>query len=119
MLKVHTTDGLTARIDLENPEQAEQWLEQIKDPRFQASITGLTIALKGVQYSLIKPKGFSQVFFLAELVPVDEEHKVKGGEKMTAFLDDVCINVMVHSAQRAVRVSVSKTGKQRFNPFTR
>ena len=119
MLKVHTNDGLTSRIDLEDEEQAEQWLARLKDPRFQASITGLTVAFRGVQYSLPRPVGFSDVFFLAEHVSPDEVRKIKGGERVFCFSDNVRIGMMVHKAQRAVRITLSKTGRQRFSPYRR
>jgi len=119
VLKVHTSDGFTARIDLEDEEQAKAWLEKLKDPAFQQSISGITIADKGVQYSLPRPHGFGQIFFHAEYVEPDEDKKVKGGERLSCVSDNVRVVMMVHRAQRAVRVSVIKTGKQRFNPLSR
>ncbi|KKN26411.1 hypothetical protein LCGC14_0874890 [marine sediment metagenome] len=118
MLTVHTEDGRTARIDLEKAEQAEEWLSRLKDPEFQKQITALTIAFRGVQYSLVRPRGFSQSFFLAELVQ-SNGGRVKGGERITVFSDDVRLSVMAHREQRAARVAIVKTGKRRFNPLLR
>lgn len=118
MLKVHTVDGLTTRIDLDNPEQAKEWLSKLKQHEFQEQITALTVFDKGVQYSLTRPKGFNRVFFFAEVVQADPELKIKGGERITAQMDDTKIAIMVHQSQRAARVSAIKTGKIRFNPLT-
>lgn len=118
MLKVHTTDGMTTRVDLENEDETRQWIEKLRDPAYQGSISGLTIYQKGVQYSLPRPQGFSQVFLCAECVEPDPDKKLKGGERIVCVAGDVRIILMVHRAQKAVRVAVVKTGKQRFNPIT-
>jgi len=118
LLKVHTIDGLTTRIDLDDPEQAKEWLTRLRQKAFQDCITALTIFDKGVQYSLTRPKGFNRVFFFAEVVQADPELKIKGGERITAQMDDTKIAIMVHQSQRAARVSAMKTGKSRFNPLT-
>jgi hypothetical protein len=119
VLKIHTNDGKTARVDLEDEGQAKEWLQLLGDPEFQATITGMTVAHKGVQYSLPRPIGFNEVLFLAEHVSPDSERKVKGGERVTCIAGDVRATVMVHRAQRAVRVSLLRTGKQRFNPMAK
>jgi hypothetical protein len=119
MLRVHTNDGLTSSFDLEDEKQAEQWLELLKDPKFQASISGLTVSHRGVLYSLSKPQSFRQLMFSAEHVPPEPERKIKGGERIWCFADEVRIGLMVHRAQRAVRVTLTKTGRQRFSPQMR
>lgn len=118
MLKVHTTDGLTTRIDLDDPKQAKEWLNRLKQRGFQDQITGLTIVEQGVQYSLVRPKGFNRVFFFAEIVEADPDMRIKGGERITAQMDETKIAIMVHRSQRAARISAMKTGKLRFNPLT-
>jgi hypothetical protein len=117
MLKVHTTDGATTRIDLEDEEQAKAWIRRQGDPVFQAEVSGLTISSKGVQYSLPRPTGFDNVFFLAEEVKPDEEKRSKGGERIVVIVDDVRITMMVHAAQRSARIAITKMGKQKFNPL--
>lgn len=150
MLKIHTSDGLTSRVDLADEAQAKEWLQRLRDPAFQQSITGATIVQKtagrykcpkcgkpgrfecsdcgrleqeyngsAVQYSLARPEGFVQIFYWPEAILPNEESKVKGGEKVTCFVDDIRITVMVHRSQPSVRISLLKTGKQRYNPFTR
>jgi hypothetical protein len=119
LLKIHTIDGITSRIDLEDEGQAREWLIRLQDATFQKSISGVTIAYKGVQYSLPRPHGFGQIFFHAEYVEPDISKKIKGGERLTCVADGVRIALMVHRAQKAVRVSLFKTGKQRFNPFSK
>lgn len=119
MLRVHTTDGLTTAFDLGDERQAKKWLEQLRDLEYQEQITGLTVSSRGVLYSLSRPLGFRQVSFYAENVEPDPIHKVKGGERLICFADDVRTSFMVHAAQRAIRVTLAKTGKQRFNPLLR
>lgn len=117
MLKVHTSDGLTIKVDLSDRVQAKIWLEKLKNPAYQASLSGLTITCKGAQYSLPRPRGFNNIFFHAESIEPDEEHRVKGGERIMCVFDDVRLAMMVHNSQPAARVSIFKTGKQRFNPL--
>lgn len=119
VLKIHTNNGKTARVDLEDEGQAKEWLQRLSDPEFQAAITGMTVAQRGVQYSLPRPIGFREILYLAELVAPDQERRIKGGERITCIAGDVRATVMVHQAQRAVRVSLLRTGKQRFNPMAR
>lgn len=119
MLRVHTSDGLTTRFDLEDKERAAEWLERLKDPEFHNRITGLTISHRGVLYSFPRPQGFRRMSFLAERVAPDPQRKIKGGERIWCFSDDVRVGVMVHRAQRAVRVTLTKTGHRRFDPVQR
>lgn len=116
MFKVHTCDGLTSRIDLSDHEQAQEWLRKLKDPEFQARISGFTVTENGVQYSLPKPLGFDRVSYLPEIVDPDPDRKVKGGERITCFAGDIRAIIMVHREQRAARVSLRRIGKRRFDP---
>jgi len=116
MLRVHTADGLTTSFDLGDERQAAEWIERLKDPRFQASIRGLTLSDQGALYSMSGPSGFRRVSFLGERVEAEPERRIKGGERLTCFADDVRICLMVHREQKAIRVSLSKIGNQRFNP---
>jgi hypothetical protein len=50
---------------------------------------------------------------------VEPSGRVKGGEKVLLYADDVRLSVMAHAEQPAVRVSLSKVGKRRFDPNTR
>ncbi len=43
MLKIHTSDGKTHRIDLANGDQAKEWLERLKLRGFQETITGMSV----------------------------------------------------------------------------
>lgn len=111
MLKVHVRDGRTLAVDLDDEDQAHEWLSKFNDPVFQASITGLTVIQRGVQYSLPRPEGFRQVTLSAE--PVNAG---KGGERVLLFADDVRIAMVCHHGQRAARVSLTRPGKRKFNP---
>lgn len=116
MLKIHTRDGATIKIDLEDEAQAKEWMRRWADPRFQATITGLTIADQGVQYSIPRPQGFEPISFLAESIEADPSRRIKGGERVSCMAGDIRATVMVHREQRAVRVSLLRLGKQRYIP---
>lgn len=117
MLKIHLSNGKTLSFDFLEQANARELMELLKRKEFQESIRGMTVLHKGVSYSLVRPIGFSQVFFLAEEVAQDPDSKIKGGERITCFADNLRLGVMVHRAQRSVRVAATKVGKQRFNPF--
>ena len=119
VLKIHTNDGETSRVDLEDEGQAKEWLQRLSDPSFQDAITGITVAHRGVQYSLPRPVGFREILYIVEHVAQDPSHKVKGGERVTCIAGDVRATLMVHNAQRAARFSLMRTGKQRFNPLAK
>lgn len=119
MLKIHLSDGKTLSFDLLEKANAQELMGLLKEKDFQDSIRGMTILHKGVSYSLVKPNGFSQVFFLAEEVAQDSDSRIKGGERITCFADNLRLGVMVHRAQRSVRVAATKVGKQRYNPYLR
>lgn len=112
-------DGRTLCFDLENEEQVSAWLDRVRSPEFQSTITGLTLSHNGVQYSLPRPKGFDSLFMFAENVGPDAERGVKGGERIICHAGEVSVNAVVHSQQKAVRVNVTRQGIQRYNPLTR
>jgi hypothetical protein len=111
VLKVHVRDGRTLEVDLNDGSQVHEWLARFNDPAFQATITGLTVIQRGVQYSLPKPEGFRQATLTAEPVTAG-----KGGERVLLYADEVCVGMVVHNGQRAARVSVTKPGKRKYNP---
>ena len=43
MLKIHTSDGITTRLDLNDEMQAKEWLNKLKNLSFQEQITGISI----------------------------------------------------------------------------
>ena len=135
MLKLHTSDGQTVRIDLGDESEAREWLARLGRPEVQADITGVSLVEKhdtharcpscgarcscnlGVQYSISRPQDFSRVYFHVEAVP--PRGKVRGGERVVLFVDDVRLTVMAHGSQPSARVVLSKVGRQRFNPFAK
>ena len=119
MLRVHLTDGRTLCFDIEDPRQAAEWLERAQDLGFQDTIRGLTVQHNGVQYSMPRPAGFARVWLFAEAMPPDPELKFKGGERIIGQADNVRAILMVHEAQRAARISLSKPGWQCYNPIER
>lgn len=118
MLKVNLTDGRTLRFDLTNPAEAVAWADLARNHAFQAQITGLTVACNGVSYSLPRPKDFGEgIFLFAEAVEEDPEQRIKGGERLFCHAGDVQVAMLVHAAQRAARVDVTRLGRQRYNPL--
>lgn len=116
MLKIHTRDGATVKVNLEDEGLAKKWMRRLADPRFQATITGMTVAHAGVQYSIPRPQSFDSVSFLAEHIDSDPDRKIKGGERIVCMAGDVRATIMVHREQRAARVSLLRIGKQRYTP---
>lgn len=117
MLTIYTRDGLATKVDLQDETAAREWLEHLSDPVFQGEITGLTVGHKGVQYSLPRPSGFGSVRYEAESLAPEPSKGLRGGERVQCFADGVRVSLMVHEAHRAVRVSLSKVGKRRYDPF--
>lgn len=135
MLKIHTSDGRTQSVDLADAAQAREWLGRLAREGVQGSITGVTLTEKhaasgkcpacgvrgshplGVQFSISRPQDFGIVSLAAE--HVEPSGRVKGGEKVMLYADDVRLSVMSHAEQPAVRVVLSKVGKRRFDPNTR
>lgn len=111
MLKVHTSDGLTAEVNLEDERQFREWMDRFHDPGFQATITGLTVVQRGVQYSLPRPDGFQDVVLTAEPVGVG-----KGGERIICTMADMKVKLMVHNGQRAARVAIGRRWRRVFDP---
>jgi hypothetical protein len=116
VLKIHTRDGQTIRVDLEEPSEAQPWLRRLRDPDFQEEITGLTLSHRGVSYSVPRPKGFPSIVFGAELVAPTADRRVKGGELLVCHAGDVRTSIMVHREQRAARIMLFRLGRQRYNP---
>ena len=118
MLKVNLSDGSTLRYDLNDPADVQAWTEKAKNHSFQSKITGLTVALNGVSYSLPRPKDFGEeVFLYGEKVEPDIDNRIKGGEAVVCHAGDIQVVLMVHSSQRAARVDVTRPGKMRYNPY--
>jgi hypothetical protein len=76
-----------------------------------------TVCGTNVQYSLSKPIGFQNVFYYVEHIEPDVKSRSHGGERITCFADGVKIVVMVHANQSAARITLTKTGKQIYNPL--
>ncbi len=118
MIKIQTSDGMTSSFSLEDPAHAKELVKRLGSESFQASITSMIVDHHGVQYALTRPSDFRRIFFNADVVPSDLERRVKGAQRVMCISDDVGVTLTVHEEQRAVRVSVKKTGKQRYNPLS-
>lgn len=73
---------------------------------------------KGVQHSLSKPNGYDEVYYQAEYMKPNPNIKLRGGERAVCYAGDNRMILMVHPRQPASRVTLLKTGKRRYNPFT-
>lgn len=69
------------------------------------------------QNSLTRPTGFKNIRFVAEKVEPNIFHKNYGGQKIICFVDGCRISLMDHNKQPASRITLVKTGKQRYNPI--
>lgn len=135
MLKIHTADGQTHPIDLTDADQAQQWLARLAREDFQATIHGVSLVERhcvrarclacgessgrdiGVQYSVSRPDGVRRSFVHVEAV--EANGRIKGGERVTVFADDMRLTLMAHAAQPASRVTIAKVGRQTFNALKR
>lgn len=117
MLKVHLQDGSTLTFDLTNPRQAQEWTKAFSSHSFQRSISGMTVLKDGEQYSLSRPAGFTKLFLSAEMLSEEAERRFKGGERIVCQADGVRLSAMIHHGQRAVRLTLVKTGELAYNPL--
>lgn len=132
MLRVHTADGNTASIDFRDEEQAREFLTKLKERTYQDQIRALTllqyaearcktcddtVRWKGIQHTVSRPEGFGNVFFHVEEVKPDLENRIKGGEKIICFADEVRVTTMAHRENPAVRFSLRKMGRHSYNPL--
>lgn len=116
MLKIHLSNGRTLSFDLSDPQKAKEWLSLVRRPQFQESIRGMTVQHNGNSYSLSRPDSFRRLWLFAEHLEPEPTTKFKGGKRLVCQADNVRIAVMVHESSKAVRVSLSKTGTQCYNP---
>lgn len=130
MLKIHTADGQTIRVDLSDPEQAREWLPRLEQDKFQREISGMTLieyhrvgvkcdvcGLKshgalGVQYSLSRPQDLSGVRYDVERTRMGENHS----ERIVVTAGDVMLSLTAHESQPSARALLVKSGKRRFAP---
>lgn len=118
MLLVHLATGETKRFDLRDVCDVRAWLDKARSLEFQQTIRAMTVLLNGVSYSFARPDGFKgDVFSFAEWLEPDARRKFKGGERLTCQAGDVRVVLMAHDAQSAARVSISRTGRQCYNPL--
>jgi hypothetical protein len=131
MLKIHTSDGQTIRIDLADEAQAREWLDRLKRDDFQATISGISMVEThetrtkcaecgakasgdiGVQYSVSRPQQFNRVRYQVEHTKADG--KAKGSERVIVFADDVRMTMTAHQSQPSSRIAMAKIGRQRFS----
>ncbi len=146
MLKVHTKDGLTTRVDLRDGAQAKQILTDLHKAEFQRRITGISVVQNavgrarcsccsaaellcgscgrnvdpqtatGVQYSISRPADMPHVQFAVEHFTTNVDEKVRGGERVTMYAGETALSMMVHSGQPSVRIQLSNPGRRLHPP---
>lgn len=116
MLKIHTADGKTHRIDLADEQAAQEWMGRLLNPAFQADISAVSISQKGAQYTLGRPRDFQEQSIHFDVSRIIPEGKWAGGEEVVGFFGDVRVSMLVHNSQRAARISVTRTGRRVHNP---
>lgn len=148
MLKIHTKNGDTLRLDLNDENQASSILTQLKNKKFQEEITAVSILktcdgrqrcnvcgrpVRSVCDNCGEEKerlNCSTLFQLSLPKPVNHKNTFyyfekielennKGGERLVCFSDEIKISLMVHSGQPAARLGIVKIGEQKFNPYLR
>lgn len=130
MLKIHTADGQTIRVDLSDSEQAREWLPRLEQDKFQRQVRGMTLieyhrvgvtcdscGLKshgslGVQYSLSRPQDMNNVRYEVERYRMGESHS----ERIVVTAGDVMLSLTAHESQPSARALLVKSGKRRFVP---
>jgi len=147
VLKIHTSDGQTTIVDLKDEASAKEFLSKLRSTEEQQRITGATATRrcsgrfycetcgrtvkakcsrcgaidtscgKSAQFSLSRPIGFERVWYHIEHIEPDPTRHIRGGDKITCFVDDVRLDMMVHSDQPSTKVSLVRTGVQRYNPM--
>lgn len=119
MLRVHTKDGSTIHLDLQDADQAREWMEKRRSPKYQESITGISIIQKyrggAVQYSIARPEDFDRVFF--DMENIEPNGKFRGGERVVCFAGDTRAIVLVHREKKSVRFAMRRVGKHIYNPM--
>jgi len=131
VLKIHTSDGQTHKVDLFSEEQANTLLKSLNRHDFQRTIKGVSLVEKhktgrckhcggvnpreiGVQYSISRPEFFRNISFDVES---NDYSNNKGCEKIIIFADDIRLVLTAHKSQPATRIVVSKIGKQKYKPY--
>lgn len=132
MLKIHTIEGDTFRVDLSDESQAREWLPMLERADFQSRITGVSLVENhvvncrcavcdnevskriGVQYSISRPKSGRSIKYEIERIP--PSGAVKGGEKVDLFVDEIRLTLVAHAAQPSARITVNHLGKRRHSP---
>ncbi len=122
MIHLHLKDGRTIPIDLDDGDN--EWLKKLARPDFQEMLTAVTVKMMhpnktgevGVQYSVVRPRGFDDTRQWFQIERVEEKGRIRGGERLDLFIGDVRVSLMAHTTQPACRVSVTKIGRRIFGP---
>lgn len=121
MISLHLNDGQTISFELE---EGTEWLKQLNRPDFQAKLRAVTVKMRhsarggetGVQYSVVRPKGFEGDGLWFKVQRVEPVGRIHGGERLDLFVGDVRVSLTAHMSQPACRISVTKIGRLKFSP---
>jgi len=128
VLKIHTRDGRTVRVDLRDEIQAKRLMRQLDQEEFQATISGITVvethSVKircknceekvtrdiGVQATLSRP-AMSDIRFEPYLID-----RSGGGTGVDMFVSDYRVTLTTHERHRASSVGMQRVGRRLFAP---
>ena len=119
MLRVNLSNGSTLRLDLEHPDDFDEWKRLVSQESFQRSIRGAAIQREGVCYALPLPSRFgdSAPTYAAELV-WDTARDRLAAERISCYVSNVRIDLTVYSSGSPpmARVDLTRVGRRRHAP---
>ena len=118
MLRVNLSNGSTLRLDLEHPDDLDEWKRLVNQESFQKSIRGAAIQREGVCYALPLPTRFGDApTYAAELV-WDTARDRLAAERISCFVSNVRIDLTVYASGSPPmsRVDLTRVGKRRHVP---
>lgn len=115
MLYVSLRDGSVRKYDL-TAGGIEAWSEDVSDPVFVSSVSGIAVGSEGVRADLPAPRRFKRrIVYRVELVRDRDDEPI--AERILAICDDVVVSLTMHLNDRGrFRFDVDRRGTARFIP---
>lgn len=117
MIKVNFRDGSTVGYDLEVDRDFRAWQQVMRDPLRLRQITGMQIQIHGVTLALPRPKEGSRYRFGAEALLRSNGVNTVSGERIFCQFRDHRLDILAYTRSKLIRVDLSHTGIQRFDPI--
>ena len=119
MLRVNLSDGNTLRLDLEHPDDLDEWKSLVNKETFQRSIRGASIHREGACYTLPLPQRFgdSSPQYAAELI-WDKSRDRLAAERISCYIANVRIDLTVYASGSPpmARIDLTRVGRRRHAP---